>query len=222
MLTKRTANLGGYDTAAHGWTLAAWSLQEPSPVTKFQDVPGRIKGPLNLSNILTGGLPSYGSRPLSATLETSEGDRLEREARISYIINKLHGQTVDIVGPDKPNHYAVGTLTVKRKYNNLARGSVEISGTCEPWLYAATETVVQLQATEVEQTATLLNQGAMPVVPVLQVEGGSVVLAYGLDSIALNPGTYKWPDLFLTPGEHVVTYTGAGTLTITYREAVLQ
>ncbi len=222
MLTKRATQLGGYDTASHGWTLAAWELEEPSPVTKMQDVPGRIKGPLNLSNILTDGQPSYGSRPLRVVLETSEGDRLEREARISDIINRLHGQTVDIVGPDKPNHYAVGTLTVTRKYNNMAHGSVEISGTCEPWLYAATETVVTLQATEVEQTTTLLNMGVMPVVPVLQVEGGSVTLAYGTDSFAMENGTYKWPDLFLTPGEHVVTYTGTGTLTITFREAVLQ
>lgn len=222
MLTKRTILLGDYDTASYGWTLTAWELGEPSPVTNFLDVPGRIKGPLNLSNILTDGLPSYGSRPLSVTLETSEGDRLERETRISDIINRLHGQTVDIIAPDKPNNYAVGTLTVKRLYNNLAHGSVEIAGTCEPWLYAATETVVQLQATAPEQTTTLLNMGAMPVVPTLQVEGGSVTLAYGTDSFAMEDGTYKWPDLFLTPGEHVVTYTGTGALIITYREAVLQ
>lgn len=222
MLTKRTMQLGGYDTAAHHWTLVEWSLPEPDPVTNMQDVPGRIKGPLNLSNVLTDGLPTYGSRPFSATLETSEGDRLAREARISDIVNHLHGQQKEIVLPDHPNHYAVGVFTVSRDYNDLAHGAVKISGTCEPWLYARAETVVTLQAAEVAQTAELINLGVMPVVPVLQVTGGSVIIATSTASFGMEPGTYKWPELYLTPGEHVVTYQGTGTLTITYREAVLR
>ena len=222
MLTKRTIQLGDYNTSSHGWTLSAWALSEPTPVTKLQDVPGRIKGPLDMSTILTGGQPVYESRSLSVTLETSEGDRLEREARISDIINRLHGRRVQVIIPDRPNYYAVGTLTVARKYNDPAHGSVEVAGTCEPWLYAMTETVVPLQATEAVQTTTLLNQGVMPVVPVLQVEGGSVTLAYNGVSLVMDAGTYKWPDLYLTSGEHVVAYTGAGTLIITYREAVLR
>lgn len=222
MLTKRTILLGDYDTATHDWTLTAWELPEPTPVTNFLDVPGRIKGPLDMSNILTDGLPTYGSRPFSATLETSEGNRLEREARISDMVNRLHGRRVHIVVPDKPNYYAVGTITVQRKYNDMAHGSVEIAGTCEPWLYAAEEIVVQLQATAAVQTATLLNMGVMPVVPVLQVEGGTVTLQYNGMSLGMDMGSYQWPDLFLTPGEHAVTYTGAGTLTITYREGVIQ
>lgn len=222
MLPKRTMQIGNYDTAAHFWTLSAWTLTEPVPVTNLVEIPGRIKGPLNMSNILTDGLPTYGSRSLSVTLETSDGDRLAREARISDIINRLHGQQKDIVLPDHPNHYVVGALTVDRSYNDLSHGAVTISGTCEPWLYSRTETVVTLQAAEEDQTATIINLGTMPVVPVLQVEGGSVVLTYGTGSLSMEEGSYKWPDLYLTPGEHALTYSGTGMLTITYREAVLR
>lgn len=220
MLTKRTIHLGGYNTASHGWTLAGLELTEPEQVTNYVDVPGRIKGPLDMSTALTG-WPAYTSRDLLVTLEISQGDRQERELIIAELTNRLHGQRVEIIHPDRPHHYAVGRLSVRRLYNNPAHGSVEITGTCEPWLYAAEETQVPLTAASTEKTVTLLNQGAMPVVPLIQV-GGSVRLTYNGASLALSAGTYEWPELYLTPGEHKIAYTGTGAFTITYREAVLR
>jgi hypothetical protein len=51
---------------------------------------------------------------------------------------------------------------------------------------------------------------------------GDVLLEYGAASLALSTGTYEWPILFLTPGAHPISYSGEGTLVITYREAVLE
>lgn len=225
-MKKRTIQLGDYDTAAHGlWTLAAWAFPEPAMETNLVNVPDRVKGPLDLSTVLTDGEPCYGARELTVTLESSEGDRMAREARISEMVNKLHGRRLPIVLPDRPLHYAVGRLAVKTLYNDMAHASVQVTGTCEPWLYAQDETMVQLQATTTAQTVRLRNAGAMPVVPVLEIEaqeGSSVLLAYGASSVALSAGTYEWPELLLTPGDHVITCSGAGTLTIKYREAVLK
>jgi hypothetical protein len=225
-MMKRTVQLGDYDTAAHGlWTLTALEFPEPAPEENLAQVPGRVMGPLDLSAVLTDGEPRYGVRTLNVTLESSEGDRLARGARISEMVNKLHGRRVDIVLPDHPLHYATGRLTIKTLYNDLAHASVEVAGVCEPWLYAREETKVPLQATAAEQTARLRNAGAMSVVPVLEVtaeDGANVLLSYGGASKALPAGTYTWPNLRLTPGDHTITYSGAGTLTITYREAVLK
>lgn len=222
-MIKRTMLIGDYNTAVHGlWTLASCTLSEPAPVTNWVDVPGRVKGPLDLSTALTDGLPVYGPRSLSATLESSEGDRATREARISDMINKLHGQSVEVVLPDHPNRYAVARIAVARQYNDLAHCAVKVTGTCEPWLYNVAETEVQLTATTTEKNTTLYNQGAMPVVPVLTVTGETVLLQYGSDSLSMTPGTYEWPTLLLTTGEHNITYSGSGTLTVTYREAVLR
>lgn len=225
-MIKRTIKLGDYDTAAHGlWTLAGWDFPEPVQDTNLVAVPGRAKGPLDLSTVLTDGEPSYGARELSIILESSEGDRLARKARISEMVNMLHGRRVDIVLPDDPLHYATGRLAIKTLYNDPAHASVQVTATCEPWLYAVDETVVQLQATAAAQTIRLRNAGAMAVVPLVEVAaaaGESVNLVYGVFSWALSAGDYKLPDLLLTPGDHVITYSGAGTLTITYREAVLQ
>lgn len=226
MMQKRSVRLGDYDTASDGlWTLAALDFQEPELETNLVPIPGRTRGPLDLSYVLTEGEPCYGSRPLSITLESSEGDRAARQLRISNMINRLHGRRVDIVLPDHPQHYATGRLSVKQSYNDLAHAAVEVSGTCEPWLYSAEETQVVLQATSSEQVAHLTNAGAMTVVPVLEVTaeaGQNILLKYGTASGSFSAGIYSWPTLWLTPGEHEVTYSGAGIMTIKYREAVLR
>lgn len=224
-MLKRSIILGDYDTAAHGlWTLTGLEFPEPDPVENLVQIPGRVLGPLDLSTALTDGEPRYGSRSLRVTLESSEGARPARAARISAMVNQLHGQRVPIVLPDRPDHYAVGRLAVRELYNDLAHAAVEVSAVCEPWLYAREETVQTLTATATEQTATLRNSGAMPVTPLVTVSGAGVsfLLRYGGNSWALSAGDYKLPALRLTPGDHAITYSGSGTMIITYREAVLK
>lgn len=221
-MAKRGLIIGTYDTAAQGWTLTPeWSFSDPVHVSKYLDVPGRRKGPLDVSTVLTDGDPVYGSRTLTAVLESSEGNRLERESRISIMTNWLDGWKEDIVLPDDDLHYIVGRVSVSKLYNDLAHGSVRVTAICEPWRYNKEETVVVLEGATDEQTATLPNQGRLAVIPLLSVTGGEVLLSVGTSSWALGPGTYALPDLLLPQGGKAVTYKGTGVLTFTYREAVL-
>ena len=220
-MEKRGLLIGTYNTAAEQWTLTEWKLSDQQVVTNLVDVPGRRKGPLDLSAALTDGDPVYDGRTLTAILECSEGTRLAREDKISEMINALDGWRLNIVLPDDPYRYITGRVSVAKLYNDLAHGSVKVAATCEPWRYNAAETTVVLPASATAKTAALLNRGRLAVVPILQVTGGDVVLIYGANSWALSAGTYALPDLLLLHGENVVTYSGTGTLTFTYREAVL-
>lgn len=219
-MAKRGMIIGSYYTNVR-WILASWALQAPEQVTDLVDVPGRRKGPLDLSTALTDGDPVYGSRLLDATFECSEGTRMEREAWISEMINSLDGYIHHIVLPDDPLHYLVGRVSVKRLYNDLAHASVQVTATCEPWRYNIAETMVTLIATEQEQTATLPNSGRLAVVPELTVTGGDFRLVAGANAWTLGAGTYMLPDLLMRRGGQVLTYSGSGTLTAIYREAVL-
>lgn len=226
-MEKRKLIIGDYDTAADGlWTLASCVLTKAAQMQTFVSVPGRA-APLDLSTYLTDGQPYYDNATLDAVLESSEGDRLERKQRIDQMVNYLDGQQVHIYLPDDQDHYLVGRVQVRPQYNDLAHCAVQVSAVCDPWLYAAAETVVSLTATATEQTAQLINYGRLAVVPTL-VTTGEVRIAYGGSSWALSAGEYALPELYLTPGNgfglpgvHNVTYSGAGTITITYREAVL-
>lgn len=223
-MQKRTVKIGGYDTAEHGWTLTGYKLSDPEQKTRYVEKPGG-DGSWDLSTVMTDGIPRYMDRSLVITLECSEGNRSDREALINEMVNALDGLEWQIVLPDRPEHYVTGRVHIAVEYNNLAHAAVSIKGTVAPWLYSAEETVVSLNATNTEYpvAAILNNRGRRVLVPILKVTG-SVLLEFGTSSIQLTGDgvTYEWPWLVLTPGSHVVTYNGEGTLDITYREAVLR
>lgn len=225
-MQKRKIIIGSYDTAQEGlWTLAAWELSKAVAHEHYESVPGH-NGPLDLSTVLTDGEPYYGSRELEAIFESSEGTRLEREQRIDNMINKLDGWRFNIILPDDPLHYINGRVQVEKLYNDPAHASVRITATCDPWRYNNAETVVGLIATSTEQTVSLINRGRQSVVPNITVTGGTVILKYEVDgeartSKALDPGEHILPDIYLKSGSMAVKYSGAGQITLTYREAVL-
>lgn len=227
-MQKRRIIIGTYDTAQAGlWTLSGWVLGRAVANEHYADVPGH-NGPLDLSTVLTDGEPYYGSREFEATLESSEGSRQEREERINQMVNQLDGWRLNIVLPDDPHHYITGRVRVEKIYNDMVHASVRVSATCDPWRYNAAETVVGLVATADEQTVTLVNNGRRSVVPRAVVTGGSVTLKYGTETEertwVLNPGAYPPGELagiYLKTGSAPLRYSGAGQITLTYREAVL-
>lgn len=142
-MKKRRLILGDYDTAEDGlFTLSACKITKGSQVQSFVSVPGRY-APIDTSTLLTDGQPYYGSAALDATLESSEGTRDERLARVSGMVNALDGRSLRIIHPDHPERYLVGRVQVRPEYNDPAHCAVRVSAVCEPWLYNAQETEVQ-------------------------------------------------------------------------------
>lgn len=223
-MQKRKIIIGAYDTAASLWTLSSWTLGRAEHRESYVEVPGH-NGPLDLSTVLTDGEPYYGSREFVATLESSEGTRLEREQRINQMINQLDGWRMNITLPDDTEHYISGRVRVEKLYNDLAHAAVQVTATCEPWRYNNSETVVGLIATETEQTAVLINQGRRSLVPNITVTGGSVTISFDTGTEehtwALSEGEYVLADIYLKTGAAALRYSGTGQLTLTYREAVL-
>lgn len=220
-MAKRGLKIGYYDTAVNLWLLTELELTAPETVTNYVSVPGRRKGPLDLSTALTDGDPVYSSRTLTATFESSEGNRTEREERIDYMMNQLHGRRLNIIQPDDPQRFLVGRVQCERVYNNPAHACVRLAAVCEPWRYNNAETVATFQATSTQQTGKLYNQGRLALVPLLVVTGGGVQLVSGASSWSLSVGSYSLPDLLLPHGGLDFKYSGTGALTFTYREAVL-
>lgn len=225
-MEKRKIIFGSYDTALQGpWTLTSWSFPEPDYESNFVTVPGR-SGPLDLSTALTDGEPKYGARTLTATFECSEHDRLTREALIRTMVNWLDGWRMDITLPDDPDHYVTGRVSVKKDYNDLAHAAVTVTAVCDPWRYNKHETALAFDAGAATLTGLLTNSGRRTVVPVLTITGdgdtaAEVKLAAGPASWALGAGVYQLPDLTVPQGGTPITYSGTGTLSFVYREALL-
>lgn len=227
-MQKRTARIGDYDTAVYGWTLSSCILSAPEQKTNYVERTGG-DGSWDLSTVLTGGVPRYKDRTLTLTLENSQGDRAAREKIISTMVNQLDGLEWPIVLPDYPDHYLLGRVHVSVTQSSLAYAAITVTATCQPWLYKARETVVELDApiTASTEAATfyIRNDGRKVVTPVLTVNGKANLKFNGVNSETLQTGTYTWPVLQLVPGQNELMYTGSyngsDTLTLRYREAVL-
>lgn len=220
MLNKRTVLFGNYNTADEGWTLTGLTLSDPEQKTNYLEKPSG-DGSWDLSTVLTDSIPRYKNRSLTVTLETSEGTRDNRETVINNMVNRLDGLEWSVVLPDRPGYYLTARLHVAVKYNDPAHAAVTVTGVCEPWLYRSQETTVEKRATTATQTVTLRNTGRRAVVPRLETTD-SIQLVYGASLIQLSAGVHQWPTLLLTPGDHVLEYSGAGVLKVIYREAVLR
>lgn len=218
---KRRMVFGEYDTALDGlWTLTGWSLPEPEYQSNFVSIPGR-HGALDLSAVLTDGEPTYGNRVLTATFESSEGDRLTRAERISDMVNSLDGHRMSIVLPDDQTRCLEGRVTVRTEYNDPAHASVTVTAECDPWRYNISETSRAFELMGKTQQAMLVNHGRRIAVPTVTVLGEKATISCRGRTWELYDGEYLLPDLALPKGKTMLTYSGKGTLVITYREAVL-
>lgn len=219
-MQKRKIIFDTYDTAADGlWTLSSWNLGPAEPLEILLDVPGRLDGPLDASEALTGDV-QYGPRPLEVLLESSEGTRQERQARINYMVNLLHGRRVPVWLPDDPGHYVIGRLKVTPQYNDMAHAAVQVTATCEPWRYATDETIASVTVNGGTTQEVILENDRRRTYPTATVTG-VVTLTYNGSSFSLGGGTHLLTRIPLGAGDHVVTVSGTGTLMITYRRAVL-
>lgn len=215
--------IGSYDTILNGpWTMSSLEFSPAEHRTQFVEVPGR-DGELDLSTALTDGAPRYGNRTLTATFERSDGTRMEREAAINTMVNWLDGWRMDIVLPDDDLHYITGRVHVAKNYNDPAHAMVTVTAVCDPWRYNNHETVLSVTAGADPVDVRLTNTGRRTVVPTVEItgDGANVLLVYGAYSWALGTGVYQLPDLAVPQGGIVVTYSGTGAVSFTYREAVL-
>ena len=215
----RFLTIGKYNTW-YDWrlTLTSQELTPPEPKTNYIEL-GGANGTLDLTEALTGEV-AYADRTYKATFWTSEGTYSDRLRVLQDIVNAVHGQKVPIVLPDDPDHYLLGRVRVKAQVWDQVHAEVEIEAICDPWLYAVHETERRV---EVSGTMDVVvnNGGRKTISPVVTVSN-RMSLTYGGRTVTLSAGTYQVTDLRLSHGANVISVTGYGTLTFTYREASLQ
>ena len=223
-MNKRTVKIGSYDTALHGWTLTSCVLSAPEIKSNYVDKPGG-DGSWDLSTAMTDGIPRYKNRTLTLKFECSKDTRTDRENLLNNMVDQLDGFEWPIVLPDRPTYYLKGRVHIAENQSSPAYAAITITANVEPWFYAERETIVELDAPITASTETaifqLWNNGRRVVSPLLTVDG-KANLSFKGNRTTLTTGTYEWPALQLWPGMSEIGYLGEGTLTFTYREAVLR
>lgn len=221
-MKKRTVKFGSYNTADHGWTVTGIELTPPEQKLNYVEKSGG-DGSWDLSTALTDGIPKYKDRELTVTMECSVGTRIEREDLVNEMVNKLDGFEWPIVLPDRPGYYLQGRLHVE-VVQNVAYAEVIVTSDVKPWFFKERETIIELNDINAQANTVLIrNSGRRAVTPLLTAgEGSAIGLKYNGHSTTLGAGSFEWSALLLRPGDHVLEYSGLGTLTLTFREAVLR
>lgn len=216
---KRFILFGKYNTAYDwGLLLTAKAVTDPAPKTNYQKLDG-VSGSLDLSEALTGEV-TYDDRTLAASFSLSEGTKQERDAMLRKIVAALHGRKVNIIEPDDPEHYMVGRVSIKGFTNNPAYATLDIEATCEPWRYAVNESERRVVVRNNSTDVVICNTGTKTVCPVITVTGTVSITDNGVTT-ELSEGSYKITDIRLKTGANVIGVAGRGTVTFTYREAML-
>lgn len=216
-----------YDTITSGpWTLTGYSLSAAERKTNFVSIPGR-DGEIDLAMSQTDGEPRYKNRTFTATLESSNGSRADREELINDLRNTVEGRYLQIMSPDDQEHYMQGYAHVAVEYNDLNHCRVILSAVVAPWREALDEVYAELMPTNSAQYIYMENRGGRAAAPAFVVWGtGSVTLTWGYSSsVTINADDEEvtLTDLMMRYKDTLrIAYTGdAQHVSYRYREAIL-
>lgn len=198
--------------------LTAKDITPPEPKTNLVDIDG-MSGSLDLSESLTGET-TYKDRTISVSFWTDTGTRDDRNGLLREITTAIHGKKVKIIEPDDPTHYFYGRIKIESQKNNLAYAEFTIEATCEPWRYSIEETARTVDVTANTTNIVIRNNGVKTLCPIITVVG-SVDITYKGTKTSLTAGLYKISDIKLYHGVNIISVSGNGSATFTYREADL-
>lgn len=198
--------------------LTAKSVTPPQAKTNYVSIDG-MNGTLDLSETLTGEV-TYNDRTVSASFVLTDGSFDERNHILQEIINKLHGKKVKLIEPDDPTHYFLGRVTVKNSNNRLAYSEISLEAICDPWRYSISDNIRKVEVNGQTIDVVINNNGVKTLSPEITVTG-SVDITVKNSNVSLTDGSYKISDLKLYTGINIISVSGEGVVTFTYKEANL-
>lgn len=185
----------------------------PTPKTNYVSIEGR-DGDLDLTTSLTGDV-KYEN--ISYSLEFYLKDkRADWETILLKLSTYLHGKKMNLSFSEDPDYYYVGRYTLNQVESDRNIGSITIDCVLEPYRYKKIETVKTITGTG---TLILSNTRKWVMPKITSTE--SMQFIFEDKTFTVN-GTLQSPDIILKEGDNIIEVTsGAGTFTVTYREAKL-
>lgn len=234
-MIHQSVNINGIDMLkTYGMALAyRHCVQPPVPKTIYLDVPG-ADGSLDLSTAAAGRMV-YERRAI--TLNFGCGYPLDRWPDVfSEILRNFHGQDGKLIFDDDPMYYYMGRMTVSDYSRVRTLGTFTISVNADPYKYELTASdedwlwdtfsfetgiIRDYKELQVDGSLSITIPGTQKwIVPEITVSGEITVHFEGKD-YNLKPGVNKIYSIIIKEGESVLTFTGNGVVTVSYRGGIL-
>lgn len=211
-----------------GLRITTINIGFPSAKTSKIDIPG-ADGYLDMTDYFG---TRYDTRKLTIECDVEDKNYYNWAGRMSQISNYLHGKRRKIVLDWDNGFYYLGRGSCEYDKDNRVYSEITLKFECDPYKYDLTATdedwlwdpfdfeegVIREYGNQaVDGTLALTVVGSpMPVVPKIIVSADMQVL-FGGESYRLKAGENYLPDIEIKEGEHVLTFTGHGTVTVSYR-----
>ena len=188
--------------------LDGFEMDPPEPVTTYVDVPGRIDGPIDMSEALTG-YPTYKTREMRATFFALADGRTAGEQLLSRAFGMLHGKRGPITLSWDPGYTYTGRISIASVTRRREVVGFQMTATCEPYKFKRHVTVSRNVAGGMWLE---LESGDAPVCPIwtasskveLHQDGSPIYYELG-------KGVYRLPDIVLRKGTNRIYAYARGT-----------
>lgn len=214
-----------------GFVIVDKYITSPQPKIKILEIPG-TSDVIDLSEVVTGDV-EYKQRQIVIKLESIHGSDTYFE-QFSKLSNYLQGRKRRVIFDADSGYYWEGRLEITWADPQIYGASFTLFATVDPYKY---ETQSSLEPWEwdsfsfedgiirdyfdiaVPGSITIIGRRkrACPKIITTNV----MTVTYLGNSYNLSLGENIIPDIFLGEGEHVLTFTGTGTVDIDYRGASL-
>jgi hypothetical protein len=188
-------------------------IGKPTVQSYTVQVPGR-NGLLNLTKGLTGKVAYY-NRSLS--FQYFGDGPMSRLLEIDELFSRYHGETIQIIDDDYPDHYYEGEATVSTVFNGNYL-TITLSVNAQPFRLKVVKTRYS-RAINGETTIYIDNE-SIETIPTITVTAETEVTFNGVTT-NLSAGTHIIESFALQAGANIFTVAGTGEITIEYQEGAI-
>lgn len=202
--------------------LSGVTIPPALPKTSYLDVPG-MDGTLDQTEVH--GEVKYHDRDgckfvftMNPACDLCDAAFEEKKTEVS---NRLNGRVFEKITLDKdPDYYYSGRCAVSEYLSNKRVRQIVVTARLNPWKSKQEETVKTYQLTENTQTVSILN-ARKSVCPIIECSRDNCKITFGNTTFVLNAGTHKVLDIRFKEGINTLELSGAGAVTIRFRECDL-
>ena len=188
-------------------------ISKPEIQSFTAQVPGR-NGLLNLTKALTGKVTYYNRSLSFQYFGTGDRDYL---LEIDTYMSRLHGQTIQVIDDDYPNHYYEGEVSVDTalKSNYII---VTLDVDAQPFRLRRNKTVYSREISGT--TLVYLDNESIGAIPTITVTAETSITFKG-KTVSVSAGTYTIDAFELDSGVNTLEVTGTGKITFEYQEGAI-
>ena len=195
-----------------GLVLTEKTLGLPEPKTSAIEIAG-ADGELDTSEVL-GGEIKFANRTLTFKLIMTD-EYEDFNDKLTAVANYLHGKKMQIILDEDNQYYYFGRCAINEWLTDRRIGQIAITCDCEPYKYDLNQTIVT--ATISGTTKVDVYGKRMTVCPTITV-AGDVDLVIDGNTIPLDTSREnEILDFYIREGVNVLTFTGNGTVELSYR-----